>query len=88
MQSCSWIIQFKWIGEQARNLEDRRPTCLPRKFPVAKAEVKVAAQKRDKEAAAEDAWRQQHSKEQRKRRYILEGQAAQRNAKRSRVADP
>ena len=42
-------------------------------------------QKYEKEVAAENAWRQQHGKEQRKRRYIIEGQAAQRSAKRVRA---
>ena len=47
----------------------------------------VSMQKYEKNVAAENAWRQQHSKEQRKRRYIIEGQTAQRNAKRAHVAD-
>lgn len=41
-------------------------------------------QRHEKEVAAESAWKLQHSKEERKRRYIQEGQAAQRTAKKQR----
>lgn len=41
-------------------------------------------QKHEKEVAAETEWRTHHSKELRKKRYIMEGQAEKRNSKRAR----
>ncbi|KAK9800776.1 hypothetical protein WJX73_000661 [Symbiochloris irregularis] len=40
-------------------------------------------QKHEKEVAAENEWRTQHSKELRKKRYIIEGQADKRSSKRA-----
>ena len=44
-------------------------------------------QERAKKVAAEEAWRQGHNKEERKKRYVETGQAEKRAAKKARHAE-